>query len=392
MEYKFSNRVQSLKGSAIREIFKMLGDPTVISFAGGNPAPEYFPAKEFERLAEVMLSNNPTQALQYSVTEGYPRLIEQVKNRYAELFHENDDAIIVSGGQQGIALATKSILNEGDVVICEEPSFIGGLNVFRSYGARLVGVPVEDDGMNLNKLEDALKSNKNAKLIYTIPTFQNPSGVTMSQEKREQILALAEKYDVLIIEDNPYGELAFGGEHYRPIKELDREGRVIYCGSFSKILAPGLRVGFTVANKEILSKMVVCKQVSDVHTNIFCQLLISSYMDNYNLDNHIQKLRGVYKERCEAMLEAMDEYFPRAVRHTVPKGGLFIWCTMDGEMDSQEVAKKCGEKKVVFVPGATFMVDENAPCSSFRCNYSSMNPDKIREGIKILGDALFDIL
>ena len=267
MEFKYSNKLREMKPSAIREIFKSLGTPGAISFAGGNPAPESFPVDAIAEISADIFKNQAAAALQYSVTEGYPKLRTLVADRLKNKFsvgRDFDTTIITSGGQQGIELVCKVLCNEGDTVIAENPSFIGALNAFRSLGANLVGVELEDDGINLTALEETLKNTPNAKLLYLIPTFHNPAGICMSLEKRCAVLALAKKYDVLIIEDNPYGELRFAGEEIPTIKSMDDEGRVIYCGSFSKILSAGMRVGFACANKELIQKMVVAKYSSRV--------------------------------------------------------------------------------------------------------------------------------
>ena len=276
IDYIFSDKVKDMRPSAIREIFKSLSDPEVISFAAGNPSALSFPVEKMKNIAEEIFLCRATDALQYSITEGYPFLRTQVSDRLKERFsigNDYDETIITTGGQQGIDLTAKVLCNEGDTIICENPSFIGALNAFRSYNVSLVGVELEDDGMNLEQLEAALKSHKNVRFIYIIPTFQNPTGITTSYEKRIAILELAKKYNVLILEDNPYGELRFAGEDVPTIKSLDTEGRVIYCSSFSKILSAGMRVGFLCGPKEVIQKVVVVKQVNDVHTNILFQML-----------------------------------------------------------------------------------------------------------------------
>ena len=271
MEYKFSDRVSNLKPSAIREIFKYAADPEVVSLSAGNPSPDAFPAKAIAEISDDVLKNNPISVLQYSVSEGYTPLRQHLRD-YMKREHntgsENDDIIITTGAQQIMDLCSKALLNEGDVVICEAPSFIGSLNTFRSYNAKLVGVTVESDGMNIEELENALKTNPNAKIIYTIPNFQNPSGVTTCLEKRKKIYELAKKYGVLILEDNPYGDLRYSGENIPNIKSLDTDGIVIYAGSFSKVISPGMRVAYCIAPKPVFQKLVVCKQGNDVHTNI----------------------------------------------------------------------------------------------------------------------------
>ena len=388
MDYTISNRMSSLRGSAIREIFKYAADPSVISLAGGNPAPELFPHEALSEIAAEVLREQPITALQYGITEGYLPLREAIKARLKRVENiggEDDELIVVSGGQQGIELATKCLVNEGDVVIVEQPSFIGATNAFRSYGARLVGVPVENDGMDLDALEEALKNNKNVRFIYTIPTFQNPMGVTMSIEKRKRLYEIAKKNGVLILEDNPYGELTFDGVKMPTIKSMDTDGIVMYSGSFSKILAPGLRLGFLCAPKAIIQKVVIAKQVSDVHTPMLPQLLATEYMKRYDLDALIAEMRKTYAHKCATMLGAMDEFFPADITYTRPGGGLFIWCDLGHGLDTLALSKEAIAEKVVYVPGNTFMVDMDQKCTALRLNYSTMSDEKIVEGIRRLG-------
>ncbi len=394
MENKLSNKVKELEGSAIREMFKLMAKPEIISFAGGSPDSALFPNKELAEIADEILKENGAQALQYGVTEGYPKLLEWVKNRLKEqgITSENDDTIIVSGGQQGIDLAAKSLLNEGDGVICEQPSFIGGLNCYRSYNAKLYGVNVLDDGIDTDELEEILKAHDNIKILYTIPTFQNPSGITMSVEKRKKILELAEKYDFIIFEDNPYGELRFSGEPVPTIKSLDKNGRVVYFGSFSKILSPGLRIGFVSCEPELLKKMVICKQVQDVHTPVITQMMAYEFVTRYSIDEHIKKISKVYGEKCQYMIKLMDEKFPKCIKHTNPEGGLFLFCTMPDGVDSKEIMKQAIDKNVAFVPGATTMIDDKKTYSCFRMNYSMASFEQIEKGITILAEVLHNAL
>ncbi len=388
MEYTISNRMSSLRGSAIREIFKYAADPTVISLAGGNPAPELFPHEALADIAAEVLREQPVTALQYGITEGYVPLREAIKARLARVENigrEDDELIVVSGGQQGIELLTKCLVNEGDTVIVEQPSFIGATNAFRSYGARLVGVPVEQDGMDLDALERALAENENVRFIYTIPTFQNPMGVTMSVEKRKRLYEIAKRNGVLILEDNPYGELTFDGVKTPTVKSMDTDGIVMYSGSFSKILAPGLRLGFLCAPRAIIQKVVIAKQVSDVHTPMLPQLLATEYMKRYDLDALIAEMRKTYAHKCATMLNAMDEFFPADITYTRPGGGLFIWCDLGHGLDTLALSKEAIAEKVVYVPGNTFMVDMDERCSALRLNYSTMSDDKIVEGIRRLG-------
>ena len=388
MEYEFSNRMKGLKGSAIREIFKVAGDPSYISLAGGNPAPELFPAQELAEIAADVLAHEPVTALQYGVTEGYGPLRDAVRARLQRdgIGSPDDEVQIVTGGQQGIDLTAKNLVNEGDVVFVEEPSFIGALNAFRSFGAKLVGVAMDDAGMQPDALERAIAANPGGKVIYTIPTFQNPMGVTMPAARRREVYEIARRHHLIIIEDNPYGELTFDGVKTAPIKTLDTDGRVVYCGSFSKILAPGLRLGFVCANRALVQKLVVAKQVEDVHTPMLTQLLAAEYMKRYDLDALIVRMRALYRQKCGTMLRAMDEFFPADAHWTRPNGGLFIWCDLGHGIDTAKLAPACLARKVVFVPGSTFMTDMDAPCSGLRLNYSTMTDERITEGIRILGE------
>ncbi len=322
MNYKFSEKVSGLQASAIREILKFTSDPEVISFAAGNPAPEAFPTEEVGRISAEILKDDPILALQYNISEGYPPLRELLKQRMKSqnCFSENDDLIVTSGAQQAIELASKVLCNEGDTLIAESPSFIGSLNAFRSFNVNLIGIEQEEGGMKLDELERVMKNAPGQKVIYVIPNFQNPTGSTMSFEKRKGIYELACKYNGVIIEDNPYGDLRFAGESVPSIKSLDKEGRVIYVGSFSKILAPGLRVGYACAPQEIFQKMVVCKQVSDVHTSIWPQLVCFKFMKECDLDEHFNKLRLIYKRKCGLMLENMYKYFSSKISYTRPDG------------------------------------------------------------------------
>lgn len=391
MEYRISEKMKNLKPSAIREIFKALQDPSIISFAGGNPAPESFPVAELAKLSADIFETAPTAALQYSVTEGYPALREDVKARLAHRFNIGKDfdmTIITSGGQQGIELLTKVMCNEGDTVIVEEPSFIGALNAFRSNGANLVGVPMDDDGIRIDELEAALKNNPKAKILYLIPTFQNPAGTCMSLEKRMAAYALAKKYGVIILEDNPYGELRFGGEDIPTIKSMDEDGIVVYSGSYSKVLSAGMRIGFICGPETLVQKMVVAKQVEDVHTNIFFQMLCHRYIAECDMDAHIAEIQKLYRHKCGLMLSELDKNMPDCVKYTRPDGGLFIWCTLPDNIPQPEFIELAKSKKVAVVPGQAFASDQNASSQCFRLNYSTPSDDQIIRGVSYLCDAV----
>lgn len=388
MEYSFSDRVQALKPSAIREIFKYAADPEVVSLSAGNPSPEAFPIEEIKEISSRLLEENPIGVLQYSVTEGYPQLRETLKE-YMKSHHnigrDFDDILITTGAQQIMDLATKSLVNEGDVVITEAPSFIGSLNTFRSYNAKLVGVKIDDDGMNMEELEKALQTHKNARFIYTIPNFQNPSGITMSLEKRKKMYELAKKYNVLILEDNPYGDLRYSGEYIPCIKSFDDEGIVIYAGSMSKVISPGIRVAYVIAPKPIFQKMVVCKQGNDVHTNIWSQMVCNELMTKYDFDSHLEKLRNLYRKKAQFMMDLMDKYLvPMGITYAKITGGLFTMCTLPDYVDMQEFCKDAIKNKVCVVPGNAFLTDESEECHTFRVNFSTPTDEQLEKGIKLL--------
>ena len=395
MEYKFSEKLSALKPSAIREIFKSLTDPTIISFAAGNPNPLSFPVEALAKISADIFASDAAYALQYGITEGYAPLRESIAARIFEKFgigREFDQTIVTTGGQQGIELACKAFCNEGDAVICENPSFIGALNAFRSNGARTIGVPLRADGIDLAILEETLRTEKKAKLLYLIPTFQNPSGITSTAENRHAVYALAKKYGVVILEDNPYGELRFAGADVPTYKSFDTDGIVIYCSSFSKILSSGMRIGFVNAPTEIIAKMVVAKQVEDVHTNLFAQMLCHRYMAEYDMDAHVAMIRELYRNKANRMLTALDAEMPQSVAYTRPEGGLFLWCTLPDGRDAAPFVQKFLENKVAVVPGSAFMCVENAPSDSFRLNYSMPSDEDIDRGVAILGKVLRDTL
>lgn len=385
MSNVFALRAADLSGSAIRATFKLLADPSIISFAGGAPSASLFPKKELEEISAYIFREKGNLALQYGITEGYAPLLDFVKNRLVSqnIITPDADVIITTGGQQVIDLTARALVNEGDVVAVESPSFVGGLNCFRSYNAKLVGIPIEDDGLSTDALREVLKTTK-IKLLYTIPTFQNPGGITMSLKKRKELLEMAREFDFYILEDNPYGELRYSGEDVPAIKSMDKDGRVIYAGSFSKILSPGLRIGFSSARRDILEKMAVIKQVTDVHTPVLNQMVAHEFVTRYDLDAHIRKSRELYGRKCALMLSQMDKCFPEYCTYTRPDGGIFLWCTLPEGFDSQLLFNKGVENKVAFVPGSSCMVDTTKVYSSFRLNFSNTDDEKIVSGIKTL--------
>lgn len=389
MDYKFSDRISSLKPSAIREILKATASGDVVPFAAGNPAPDAFPVDAVRKITADILENEPITALQYGISEGYTPLRNTIKKYMRDKHNagtEEDDIIITSGAQQVIDLVTKVLVNEDDVIISESPSFIGALNTYRSYKGRLVGVDTESDGMNMEMLEEVLKTEKKAKFIYTIPNFQNPSGITMSWDKRKKMYELAKQYGVIILEDNPYGDLRYSGEAIPCIKSLDTEGIVIYSGSFSKILSPGLRVAFTIANKALIAKMTVGKQASDVHTPVLNQMIVNEWMNNYDMQGHINKIRENYKARLDLMCSLIDSEMGDFFKYIKPEGGLFIWCQLPETVDMMTFAKAAADNKVAVVPGTAFMMYPEDKTQCIRLNFSTPTTEGIIKGMEILGE------
>ena len=387
MDYKFATGVASLKPSIIREILKSSGN--TIPLAAGNPAPDAFPVDDIKKIVNEILEADPILALQYGVSEGYGPLVAELtklaKTRYG-IGNDNDALIVVSGAQQVMSLMSQCFINYGDCVICEEPSFIGSLNCFRSFGAKLSGVPVDSDGMNIEALEEKLKTEKNVKFIYTIPNFQNPAGVTMSLEKRKAVYELAKKYGVLILEDNPYGELRVSGEDVPSIKSFDEDGVVVYAGSFSKIVAPGIRVGYALAPKEVIAKLTVAKQTQDVHTPLLSQLVVYKWLTEYDFESHIEKIREIYKRKLNLLCDCVDKELSDFLTYHRPEGGLFVWAKLNDGIDMLDFCRKASAAGVSVVPGNAFTVDGSDDFGYIRMNFSTPSDEAIVKGVKILGE------
>jgi 2-aminoadipate transaminase len=364
-----------------------MADPQVISFAAGSPAPESFAIETVQKITADILRDSPITALQYSVSEGFTPLRDFLKEDLTkkDIFKAGDDVIITCGAMQVMEVMTKLICNEGETIICESPSFIGSLNTFRSYNAKLTGIEMDDEGINPEKLQAALQSSNKTAFIYLIPTFQNPTGKCMSLNRRKQVLELAGKYNAVIVEDNPYGELRFAGEDIPALKELDKSGRVIYAGSFSKTLAPGLRVGFMCAGANITQKAVVCIQASTVHTSILPQMIVHRFLTQTDYNAHIAMLKNLYKNKCELMLNQLNACMPPSIKFTRPQGGLFLWGELPKGSDMVGFCKRAIEEyKVAIVPGNAFLVDEKEPCDSFRLNFSFPSNEQIVKGVELL--------
>lgn len=393
MDFTISNRLSDVKGSMIRELFKLGASADMISFGGGNPSAETFPCKEIEEIASAGLTRQPVSLLQYGLSEGYTPLRETMKKYLAKkegFDFEKNELFIVSGGQQCADLTTKALVNENDVVLTEEPAFVGCLNTFRSYGAKLVGIPMEEDGMSIEALEEALKKYDNVKLLYTIPSFQNPTGVTTTLEKRKKVYELCCKYNIAILEDNPYGELRFAGETVPTIKSMDTEGRVLYAGSFSKVMAPAFRLGYLVFDKSLTEPLTVAKQCTDVHSNVLFQYICDEYINHYDFEKHLEESRKVYRHKCDLMLDSMKKYFHPAMSFGHPQGGLFVMAFLPEGMDAQPFVREAINRGVLCVPGAAFLADSSRISNGFRLNYSTPTDEQIVKGIEILGKLTYE--
>ena len=390
MSYTVSEKFAAMKPSATREILKATSDPNVIAFAGGSPAVEAFPCDEVKKLSAEILEENPVSALVYGISEGYEPLRKTVADwlkKRNNIGTDDDTVIITSGGTQVMDLTTRVMTSEGDTIICENPSFVGSLNCFRSHGCKLKGVPIESDGMDVVALEKTVKDTPNAKFIYTIPNFQNPGGTTLSWEKRKEIYRIAKENDLLILEDDPYGNLRVEGEDVPAIKTLDKDGIVLYAGSFSKILAPGIRVAFAVVPKKIAKAFTIGKQVSDVHTAVLNQMIVDRWFKQYDVNEHITEIRKIYRKKLNLMCDCLDKYCPN-LKYVRPQGGLFVWVKLPDNVPMQEYCKCLLQKGVAVVPGTAFMTDENAPCPYIRLNFSTPSDENIVKGVEIMGEVL----
>ncbi len=388
MAFKFAERMDNIKASEIRELLKVTQNPEIISFGGGFPAAESFPIEELIVASDKVLRELPDKALQYGPTDGYLPLREQIAKR---MNNQNikcgpEDILITSGSQQGLEFSAKIFINKGDGIICESPTYLGALNAFKAYEPEFYECDTDENGMIPEHLEELLKT-KSVKFIYVIPDFQNPSGNTWARERREKLVELANKYDVIILEDNPYGDLRYEGESMPAVKSLDTEGRVIFLGTFSKILCPGFRLGWVLASPEILAKYNFVKQGADLQSSTTTQMQAAEYLLAQDLDEHIKDITNLYRTRRDAMISAMEEMFPPEVSFTRPQGGLFLWLTFPEHIDGRELAKKAIEKKVAFVPGGAFYPHPGHE-NFARLNYSACDEEKIREGIKRLAEVI----
>lgn len=390
MAIKFADRMDSLKASEIRELLKLTEKPEVISFAGGLPAPELFPVEEMKEISVKVLEEEGRQALQYAATEGFIPLRKAIADRMNTKFRTNvthENILITSGSQQGLDFSGKIFLNEGDVVLCESPSYLGALNAFKAYGPKFIEVPTDENGMIMEELEKILETTENVKMIYVIPDFQNPTGRTWPIERRKKFMEIISKHEIPVLEDNPYGELRFEGEIFPSLKSMDEKGLIIFLGSFSKIFCPGYRIGWVAAEHEILEKYITIKQSADLQASSISQREVSKFIEIYDLDAHVEKIKDVYRVRRNLMLDTMKAEFPEGLKYTYPEGGLFTWVELPEHINARDVMVKCLENNVAFVPGGSFFPNGGKE-NTFRLNYSNMPEDKIVEGIKRLGAAL----
>ncbi len=395
---RYALRTHGMKSSAIRELLKLTQEPDLISFAGGLPAPELFPIEEVKAACDVVLSEAGARALQYSTTEGYPLLRDMLVRHMARygIKVDIDNIVITSGSQQALDLIGKLLINSGDRILTENPSYLGALQAFTAYQAQYVTVPIDDDGLQVAHLEAALRTGP--KFMYILPNFQNPTGVTLSLTRRYDLIALAEEYGIPIIEDDPYGQLRYEGEHLKPLVVLDAEyegcegsgsytGNVIYTSTFSKTLAPGLRLGWIVAPKEVVFRLVQMKQGTDLHTSTFDQMVAYEVAHGGFLDRHVRRIREVYRHRRDLMLQTMEETFPEEVNWTRPHGGLFLWAATPEAIDTADLLKDAIQQKVAFVPGHAFHPNGGGH-NTLRLNFSNATDDLLVEGMRRLAAVL----
>jgi len=393
IERLYSDRAGKMRKSVIRELLKVTQDPEIISFAGGLPNPRSFPIKDLEGVLDYVLEHKGKEALQYGTTQGLVHLRETIAERAAKdgIDITKDEVIITSGSQQALDTVGKIFLNPGDTALVGLPTYLGGINAFRSYESNLEGIPLDGEGMQVDvleeKIKEMLKKDILPKFIYVVPTFQNPAGVIMPEKRRKQLVDVANQYDLVIIEDDPYSKLRYDVPPIKPIKAFDDEGRVLYMSTFSKILSPGFRLAWTIASPEITRKMIICKQALDLCTNTFTQYLADEFMRRGSLDLHIMKICEMYEPKRNLMMECMKEYFPDEYICHKPKGGMFAWVTLPEGIDTEIMFLDSIKEKVAYVHGKAFHVDGGGE-RSMRLNFSYSTDEQIKEGMKRLGNVI----
>ena len=384
---QFSERILNTPASFIREILKVIQQDDIISFAGGLPNPVSFPKEELKQSMERVIDQYGDEVFQYSSTEGYRPLRVWVAKRYRDEYGmdvQAVDVLITTGSQQALDLMGKVLINPGDALAIEEPGYLGAIQAFTVFEPDFCPVPLLDDGMDLDRLEQILEE-RNVKLLYTVPNFQNPTGLTYSVEKRNALCSLLNRYSAYLIEDDPYGQLKFEGEALPYIGSFGLKKSVLF-GTISKIITPGMRLGWICTkDKELMQHLVTAKQAADLHSNIFAQYAVYDYLMNHELNEHIGKIKALYKEQSDVMLQAMKDFFPDNVTYTMPKGGMFVWGSLPEGESSLELFDRAMKEKVAFVPGNPFYVNDAKPVPTFRLNYTNSEPEVIREGIRRLG-------
>ena len=388
----FSNRISNVPKSFIREILKVSADPSIISFAGGLPNRDLFPVENIKIATDRVFDIVGPDLLQYSNSEGYKGLREIIAKRYKSFYSLDvpvDNILITNGSQQGLDLLGKIFINEGDSVAIEEPGYLGAIQAFGVYKANFLPVPVFEGGMDVEKLKLVLASN-NPKMIYTVPNFQNPSGITYTNENREEVAAALKGSGIYLVEDNPYAELRFSGSNKKSFMELLPD-HTILLGTVSKTIVPSFRLGWIVAPDIVMEKLLVAKQAADLHTNYFCQRIVDQFLSDYSLDDHIEKIKALYFSQKKAMISAIEKYFPKEVHFTDPEGGMFLWVTLPEGISSMDLFDSAIKKNVAFVPGDPFYTNKTN-VNAFRLNYTNSNAETIDIGIKRLAECIEEIL
>ncbi len=392
-EKYFSKRIKNTSSSFIREILKVTQRPEIISFAGGLPNPVSFPQEELKISMNRIADKYKDKIYQYSTTLGLDSLRQFIASRYKKIHNMDitlDNIIITTGSQQALDLIAKVFLDKNDKVLVEEPSYLGLLQAFSMFEVDFVQTKLNDDGLDIECLKETVNKH-HPKLAYLIPNFQNPTGLTYTKENRDLVFDVIKDEDMILIQDDPYGELRFNNEERIPYIGLNKTDKNIYLGSFSKIITPGMRLGYVIAHSEIIKKLETAKQASDLHSNIFAQYLISDYLYNNDLDKHIDKIKKLYKEQASAMIGAMEKYFPKNIKFTYPKGGMFTWVTLEEGKSSTKLFNIALEKNVAFVPGNPFYINQDVDVNTLRLNYTNADSPTIEEGIKRLAQAMEQI-
>jgi 2-aminoadipate transaminase len=394
MAVPWAKRMDGLKASDVRESLKITQRDEIISFAGGLPAPELIPIQELNLATRKVLDEMGPDALQYSTTEGYAPLREKIAERMRARYGIRataDEVLITTGSQQALDLTGKLFLDEGDTVLCESPTYTGAIAALQLFNPRWVEIPTDEEGIDVDALERRLENCERVKLIYVVPNFQNPTGTTWSMERRRRFAEVVMKYPVAVVEDNTYGELRFEGLPLPPIKSLDTKGQVIYISTFSKILSPGMRIGWLSASSPIYEKFVILKQGSDLHTSTLCQMQVAAYLDMFDIDKNLLRMRDVYRERRDAMILALEKEMPKGICFSRPKGGLYVWVELPPHLDARELLRRSLQRNVAFIPGGGFFPMGNKE-NTLRLSFSTMPVERIEEGIRRLGLAVKEMM